>query len=113
GARRRIEARGRIPEDALIDETAAKIPDRGADDAAGAHDAAHLFHGEGGIADEIQYELRRRTGEASVGKWEFGRLRHLEGRRARRRAGLRMLHIGRGNVDTGDTTLRPARLHGE
>ena len=74
----RIDRRRRIPEQALKNETAAKVPDCRGDHPAGARDAAHLQHRPRGVGHEVERQLRDRPGKPTGGERQVQRIRLLE-----------------------------------
>ena len=60
-----IDPRRGVPEQALIDQPAAEIPDGGCQHAAGPRDAPHLGDHGSRVGDEVQNQLGQRPGEIS------------------------------------------------
>jgi hypothetical protein len=58
-----IDHRSGVPEQALADQTTAKIPDRGSEHPAGARDAAHLQHRPPRVGHEVERQLGDRAGK--------------------------------------------------
>ena len=58
-----IDRRSGVPEQALVHEPAAKIPDRRGEHAAGARDAPHLQYRPGGVGHEVERQLGDRAGK--------------------------------------------------
>ena len=73
-----IDRRSGVPEQALVDQTAAKIPDRRGEHAAGARDAAHLQHRPRGVGHEVERQLGDRAGKRACLERQARGIRLLE-----------------------------------
>jgi Phosphate-selective porin O and P len=73
-----IDRRSGVPEQALADETAAKIPDRGSEHPARARDAAHFQHGTRGVGHEVERQLGDHAGKRACLERQAGGIGQLE-----------------------------------
>jgi hypothetical protein len=83
----------------LMDETAAKVPDRCGEHPAGAGDAAHLLRRPPGIGHEVEGQLRDRRGEQARIERQVQRVRLLEGDAFGARPPAREGQVRRRDVD--------------
>jgi len=107
---RRVEPGRGVPEQALEDEPAAKIPHHGGDDATRLHDPPHLTHRGRGMGNKIQRELSESRNETAVRIGKPAGISHRKRDRRVARSGER--DIGQRDVDAGDPPALPALREG-